>query len=76
MSHLNHSETTHQALVERIPLQTGRSVHDWLRTLTDGPAFSRFEDKVAWLRSEHELPHGLATAIAHEADLARGARRL
>ncbi len=46
---------------------------DWqprLRALEDGPAFSRFEEKVNWLRDEHGLSHGFATAIVHEADLA------
>ena len=42
----------------------------------DGPAFSRFDEKVNWLRDEHGLSHGFATAVVHEADLARAHRTL
>ena len=49
---------------------------DWMRALDDGPAFSRFDEKVNWLRDEHGLSHGFATAVVHEADLARAHRKL
>ena len=73
---IRHSEQTHQQLVERLPSATGRDVKDWMRALEDGSAFSPFEDKVNGLRDEHGLSHGFATAIVHEADLARAHRKL
>jgi hypothetical protein len=73
---LHHSEETHAQLVARIPGSTGRELKEWYRTLEDGPAFSRFDDKVTWLRNEHGLSHGQATAIVHEYDKAKAARKL
>ena len=70
------SEETHRNLLSRIPQRTGREVRDWLRTVDDGPAFLRFEEKVSWLRSEHDLSYGHAKAIVHEYDLRRAARKL
>ncbi len=72
---LNHSEETHANLVARLPQATGREVAEWFSTLEDGPALMRFEERVHWLQDEHELPHGYATAIVHEYDLQRAARR-
>ena len=72
---LNHSEETHANLVARLPQATGREVGDWFSTLENGPALMRFEERVHWLQDEHELPHGYATAIVHEYDLQRAARR-
>ena len=40
-----------------------------------GPGLLRFEERVIWLRDEHSIPHGYATAIVHEQDLRRGALR-
>ncbi|MGH3328481.1 MAG: DUF4287 domain-containing protein [Streptomycetales bacterium] len=71
---LNHSEETHRNLLARIPTVTGRPLREWLRALDDGPALLRFEEKVNWLRDEHGLSHGHATAIIHEHDMARAAR--
>ncbi|HEY7858188.1 MAG TPA: DUF4287 domain-containing protein [Candidatus Nanopelagicales bacterium] len=73
---LRHSEETHQQLVERLPAATGRDLKEWLRDLQDGPALSRFDEKVTWLQDEHGLSHGFATAIVHESDLARAQRNL
>lgn len=73
---LRHSEQTHQQLVERLPSATGRDLQTWMRELSDGPAFLRFDEKVTWLRDEHGLSHGFATCIVHEADLAKAARNL
>jgi len=73
---LHHSEETHKALVARIPQATGRDMKEWFGELEQGPAFLRFDDKVNWLRSEHELSHGQATAIVHEYDMRRAARKL
>ena len=49
------SEETHRNMLSRIPHCTGREVSDWLRTVDEGPALVRFEEKVSWLRSEHDL---------------------
>jgi hypothetical protein len=72
---LHHSEETHQNLVARIPTVTGRDLPQWFRELEEGPAFLRFEERVNWLRDEHGITHGYATAIIHEHDLRRAARR-
>lgn len=71
---LNHSEETHQLLVARIPQATGRDLTEWFRALEDGPSFLRFEDRVRWLRDEHGLAHGHATAIVHELDKRKAGR--
>ncbi|MDX6313664.1 MAG: hypothetical protein QOF84_5434 [Streptomyces sp.] len=70
------SEETHRNLLSRIPHCTGREIRDWLRAVDDGPAFLRFDEKVSWLRSEHDLSYGHAKAIVHEYDLRRAARNL
>ena len=75
MSHVL-SEETHRNMLARIPHCTGREVSDWLRTVDDGPALFRFEEKVSWLRAEHDLAYGHAKAIIHEYDLRRAARKL
>ncbi|MDK1475779.1 DUF4287 domain-containing protein [Streptomyces sp. 549] len=66
------SDETHQNLLSRIPQCTGRPVSDWLQAVDDGPAFFRFEERVSWLRGEHNLAYGHAKAIVHEHDLRRG----
>jgi len=71
---LHHSEETHRQLVERLPKVTGRDVQEWFVVLEDGPTFIRFEERVNWLRDEHEIAHGPATAIVHEYDKQRAAR--
>ena len=65
-------EEIHRNLLARIPDCTGREVADWLRTVDEGPALSRFEEKVSWLRGEHQLAYGHAKAIIHEHDRRRG----
>ncbi|MFC4498433.1 MULTISPECIES: DUF4287 domain-containing protein [Streptomyces] len=74
MSHVL-SEETHRNMLSRIPHCTGRDVADWLRTVDEGPAL-RFEEKVSWLRHEHNLAYGHAKAIIHEYELRRAARKL
>jgi hypothetical protein len=69
------SEETHRNLLARIPECTGREVTDWLRTVEEGPALG-FEEKLSWLRHEHNLAYGHAKAIIHEYDLRRAARKL
>ena len=69
---LHHSEETHQLLVERVPEVTGKPMKEWFAVVEDGPSFARFDDRVNWLRDEHELSHGYATAIIHEMDKAFG----
>jgi hypothetical protein len=71
---LHHSEETHRNLVARIPSITGRELPEWFEALAAGPAFLRFEEKVNWLRDEHGISHGHATAIIHEFDKVRAAR--
>ena len=71
---LHHSEETHQNLVARIPRATGRDLPEWFKALDAGPAFLRFDERVNWLRDEHGLAHGHATAIIHEHDKQRAAR--
>ncbi|PRH80696.1 DUF4287 domain-containing protein [Streptomyces solincola] len=75
MSHV-FSEETHRNLLSRIPDCTGRPVSDWLRAVEEGPSLVRFEEKVSWLRGEHDLSYGHAKAIIHEYDLRRAARKL
>ncbi len=72
---MNHSEQTHAQLVARIPEATGRGLGEWMATLDAGPGLLRFDERVNWLRSEHDLPHSFASAIVHEHALARAARR-
>ncbi len=71
---LHHSEETHRNLVERVPTATGRELPEWFRAIEAGPAFLRFDDRVNWLRDEHGIAHGHATAIIHEHDLLRASR--
>jgi len=72
---LNHSEATHQQLLDRVPHATGRDLPEWFKVLDAGPGLLRFDERVNWLRDEHDLAHGHASAIVHEHDLRRGARR-
>jgi Domain of unknown function (DUF4287) len=72
----HHSEETHAALLARVGPATGRDVKEWLQIVKDGPAFTRYEERVHWLQDEHGLAHGYATAVAHEYDKARAARRV
>lgn len=69
------SEDTHQSLLERIPGATGRDLPAWFGCLDAGPALLRFDERVTWLRDEHDLPHGYARAIVREHDLRRAATR-
>jgi hypothetical protein len=71
---LHHSEETHQLLLARIPKATGRDLPTWFREVDAGPSLWRFDERVNWLRDEHNLPHGYATAIIHEHDKVRASR--
>lgn len=71
---LHHSEETHQQLVAKVPTVTGRDLPEWFRALEAGPGLLRFEERVNWLRDEHNLSHGHATAIVHEHDRRRRQR--
>ena len=51
---------------------TGRDLIHGL-SLSDGPGLLRFEERVGWLRDEHGIPHGYASAIVHEQELRRRA---
>jgi hypothetical protein len=72
---VHHSEETHANLLARVPQATGRDLRQWFTTIEEGPSFTRFEERVHWLQDECELPHGIATAIVHEYDVQRAARR-
>ncbi len=71
---LHHSEETHQQLLAKVPEVTGREIPEWFRALEDGPSLLRFEERVNWLRDEHGIAHGHATAIVHEHNKRRAAR--
>ena len=71
---LNHSEATHQQLLDRVPSATGRDLPQWFETLENGPGLLRFEERVNWLRDEHNISHGHASAIVHEYYKRRAAR--
>lgn len=71
---LHHSEETHRNLLLRLPDATGRALTDWFREVDSGPALLRFDERVAWLRAEYNLPHGFATAIIHEHAVRRAGR--
>ena len=71
---MNHSEDTHQQLLARIPTVTGRELSEWYEALEAGPGLLRFEERVNWLRDEHDLAHGHASAIVHEHDRRRSQR--
>jgi hypothetical protein len=72
---LPQSEDTHQLLLARIPNATGRDLPSWFGCLDAGPSFQRFDERVTWLRDEHDLPHGYARAIVHEHEMRRAAAR-
>jgi hypothetical protein len=72
---LHHSEETHANLLARLPTATGRGVKEWFQVVEEGPSFTRFDERVHWLQDEHGMPHGYATAIVHEYDKKRAARR-
>jgi hypothetical protein len=76
MSQLHHSEDTHQQLIQRLPEATGLSLREWFGRLEQGPSLLRFDERVNWLRDEHEISHGFATAVVHEHDLSRAAQRM
>lgn len=71
---LNCSPETHQNLIARIPVVTGRALHEWFESIDNGPAFLRCEERATWLADEHGLSHGYANAIVHEYERRRRAR--
>ena len=71
---LHHSSEIHNTMLQRIPEVTGRQLPAWFAALHEGPTLLRFEDRVSWLKVEHELPHSYATALVHEHDLRRSRR--
>lgn len=72
---LYHSSETQKTLIDRVLTVTGSDLPTWFGRLERGPALLRFEERVSWLRDEHNLPHAFASAIVHEQDLRRGALR-
>jgi hypothetical protein len=75
MSHVRHSDEIHAELLARIPEHTGRDLASWFGAVEDGPALLNFDERVNWMRDEHDLPLGYAQAIVREHDLVRAARR-
>ncbi|MAT60223.1 MAG: hypothetical protein CMH41_00970 [Micrococcales bacterium] len=73
---LHHSEDTHRQLVDRLPEATGKQISEWFLIVEAGPGLSRFDERVNWLRGEYDLSHGQATAIVHEYDKTKAARKL
>jgi hypothetical protein len=73
---VHHSEETHRNLVERVPQVTGRGLPEWFHEIERGPSFLRLDERVNWLRDEHALPHGYASAIVLEHEKHRIARDL
>jgi hypothetical protein len=49
---------------------------DWFGVIEQGPAFSRFDERVTWLQDEYMLSHGYATAVAHEYDKTKSRKKL
>ena len=70
-----HSPEMHKNLIARIPTVTGRDLREWFRSIESGPAFLRCEERAVWLADEHGLTHGYATALVHEYEVQRRARR-
>jgi len=70
-----HSPEMHKNLIARIPAVTGRDLREWFRSIESGPALLRCEERAVWLADEHGLTHGYATAIVHEYEVQRRARR-
>ena len=75
MSHTHHSDATHAEFIARIPSATGRSLDAWMSEIDRGPSLLRFEERVNWMRSEHDLPLGYANALVHQYDLTKAQRR-
>lgn len=71
---LNHSEDTHQQLLAKLPEVTGKPFAEWAQAVEQSPSLLRFEERVNWLRSEHGLSQGHASAIVHEVDLRKAQR--
>ena len=63
---LNHSSELQTKLLARVPTVTGRDLPEWFKTLDNGPAFLRCEERANWLAEEHGLSHGYAAAIVRE----------
>ncbi|MQA80366.1 MAG: DUF4287 domain-containing protein [Streptosporangiales bacterium] len=73
---LNHSPETHRNLLDRIPAATGRDLREWFSEIEEGPSFLRLDEQANWLRDEHGLHHGYASALAHEHHRRRTARSI
>jgi hypothetical protein len=71
-----HSEGTHRSLLAKIPEITGRGLPEWFQTIDEGPELLRLEERVSWLRDEHALSHGHATALVFEHQRRRTAKRV
>jgi Domain of unknown function (DUF4287)/Domain of unknown function (DUF5655) len=56
---------TYQAYLDNIKAKTGKTPDDF-RKLAAKKGLTKFPELMLWLKSEFELGHGHATAIAHE----------
>ncbi|AFR09483.1 MULTISPECIES: DUF4287 domain-containing protein [Nocardiopsis] len=71
-----HSPEIHAKLIERIPVVTGRGLHEWFDSLDQGPGLLRKADRTYWLADEYGLTHGYARAIVTEYDRRRRDRSI
>ncbi|WP_017590697.1 DUF4287 domain-containing protein [Nocardiopsis ganjiahuensis] len=73
---VTHSPEIHAKLIERIPVVTGRGLHEWFDSLDKGPGLVRPTDRSHWLADEYDLTHGYAQAIVTEYDRRRRNRSI
>ncbi|MEM8838596.1 MAG: DUF4287 domain-containing protein [Pseudomonadota bacterium] len=54
----------HARIIDNLMEKTGLDLSGWLERLQSGPETRK--DRIAWLKQEHGLGHGIAGAIARE----------
>ena len=65
-------EEMRQAIVRNLPEKTGRGLEEWVRMVKAAVPEGGMNEKVAWLRSEHDLGMGTARVIASAAEGEKG----
>ncbi|WP_150246176.1 DUF4287 domain-containing protein [Nocardiopsis quinghaiensis] len=73
---VTHSPEIHAKLIERIPVVTGRDLHEWFDALDKGPGLVRCQDRSNWLADEYDLPQWYAQALVTEYDRRRRNRSI
>lgn len=73
---VTHSPETHALLLARIPVVTGRDLHEWFDKLEHGPAVARCQERATWLADEHGISDAYARALVLEYDRSRRNRSL